>query len=172
MKKLLSLALALCLLLSVGATALADDVPTFTVACNRWTEVWGTDFTETAFLKEIGEKTGVNIEWQPYWNGSWGDQKSLMLASGLSALPDAFFGSISLTDADIVPNLDYFVELTDLIPQYMPNLTAIFEKDPSMKALCTDADGKIWSLPKKLPMRPIQLRRRPLWLHRSFLPEL
>ena len=154
MKKLLSLVLALCMLLGVSATALADDNPTFTVAVVRWTEVWGTDFTETAFLKEISEATGVNIEWQPYWNGSWSDQKSLMLASGLSALPDAFFGSISLTDADIVPNQDYFVELTDLIAAYMPNLTAIFEKDPSMKALCTDADGKIWSLPKKLPMRP------------------
>ena len=64
MKKLLSLALVLCMLLGVSA-ALADENPTFTVACNRWTEVWGTDFTETAFLKEISEKTGVNIEWQP-----------------------------------------------------------------------------------------------------------
>ena len=154
MKKLLSLALALCMLLGVCATAAAEENPTFKVAVVRWTETWGTDFTETALLKEISEKTGVNIEWQPYWNGSWGDQKSLMLASGLSALPDAFFGSISLTDADIVPNTDYFVELSELIPQYMPNLTAIFEKDPSMKALCTDAEGKIWSLPKKLPMRP------------------
>ena len=118
MKKLLSLALALCLLLSVGATALADDVPTFTMACNRWTEVWGTDFTETAFLKEIGEKTGVNIEWQPYYNQNWAEQKSLMLASGLSALPDAFFGSISLNDSDIALNEDFFVDLTDLITYY------------------------------------------------------
>ena len=170
MKKLLSLALVLCMLLGVGATALAEDVPTFTVACNRWTEVWGTDFTQTAFLKEIGEKTGVNIEWQPYWNGSWGEQKSLMLASGLSAMPDAFFGSITLTDADIVPNLDYFVELTDLIPQYMPNLTAIFEKDPSMKAMCMDADGKIWSLPKKLPMRPITANE--MYINKVWLEEL
>ena len=67
MKKLLSLALALCMLLGVCAAALAEENPTFTVAVVRWTEVWGTDFTETAFLKEIGEKTGVNIEWQPYW---------------------------------------------------------------------------------------------------------
>ena len=146
MKKLLCLLLVLSMLLTVSA-ALAEENPTFTVACVRWTEVWGTDFTETALLKEISEKTGVTIEWQPYWNGNWGDQKSLMLATGLSAMPDAFFGSISLTDGDIIPNTDFFVELTDLIPQYMPNLTAIFEKDPDLKALCQDADGKIWSLP-------------------------
>ena len=170
MKKLLSLALALCMLLGVCATAMAEGNDTFTVAVVRWTETWGTDFTETAFLKEIGEATGVNIEWQPYWNGTWGDQKSLMLASGLSALPDAFFGSISLTDADIVPNTDYFVELSELIPQYMPNLTAIFEKDPSMKALCTDAEGKIWSLPKKLPMRPITANE--MYINKVWLEEL
>ncbi len=55
MKKLLSLLLVLCMTLSLGA-AFAEDDNTFTVACVRWTEVWGTDFTETALLKEIGEK--------------------------------------------------------------------------------------------------------------------
>ena len=169
MKKLFSLLLALCLLLSVSA-AFGEEDNTFTVACVRWTEVWGTDFTETALLKEIGEKTGVTIEWQPYWNANWGDQKSLMLATGLSAMPDAFFGSISLTDADIIPNTDFFVELTDLIPQYMPNLTAIFEKDPDLKALCMDADGKIWSLPKKLPMRPITANE--MYINKVWLEEL
>ncbi|MBQ9307906.1 MAG: extracellular solute-binding protein [Clostridia bacterium] len=170
MKKFLSLILALCLIMSISAVALAEENPTFTVAIVRWTEVWGTDFTETALLKEIGEATGVNIEWQPYWNGSWGDQKALMLASGLSALPDAFFGSISLTDADIIPNLDYFVDLTDLIPEYMPNLTAIFEKDPDLKALCTDADGRIYTLPKKLPMRPVTANE--LYINKVWLDEL
>ena len=170
LRTLMSLVLAACLLLTMSAGALAEGDNTFSVAVVRWTEVWGTDFTETSFLKEIGEKTGVTINWQPYWNATWSDQKSLMLASGLSALPDAFFGSISLTDADIIPNSEYFVELTDLIPQYMPNLTAIFEKDPSMKALCTDAEGKIWSLPKKLPMRPITANE--MYINKVWLDEL
>lgn len=166
MKKLLSVLLALCLLLCC-ATAMADPVK---MAVVRWTETWGTDFTQTAFLKEISEKTGVEIEWQPYYNANWADQKSLMLASGLSALPDAFFGSISLTDADIIPNSDYFVELSDLIEQYMPNLTAIFEKDPAMKALVTDAEGNIWSLPKKLPMRPSTANQ--MYINKVWLEEL
>ena len=153
MKKFLSLFLALSLLLGVCGVAAAED-NTFSVAIVRWTDGWGVDFTQTAFLKEIGEATGVNIEWQPYYNSTWSDQKSLMLASGLEALPDAFFGSISLNDSDIALNEDYFVELTDYIAQYMPNLTAIFESDPTMKALCTNTEGKIYSLPKKLPSRP------------------
>ena len=81
MKKFLSLFLALSLLLGVCGVAAAED-NTFSVAIVRWTDGWGVDFTQTAFLKEIGEATGVNIEWQPYYNSTWSDQKSLMLASG------------------------------------------------------------------------------------------
>lgn len=112
MKKLLSILLALSMVLTLGAS-LAEENPTFSVAVVRWTDGWGVDFSQTSFLKEIGEATGVNIEWQPYYNSTWADQKSLMLASGLEALPDAFFGSISLNDTDIALNEDYFVELTD-----------------------------------------------------------
>ena len=169
MKKLLSILLALSMVLTLGAS-LAEENPTFSVAVVRWTDGWGVDFSQTAFLKEIGEATGVNIEWQPYYNSTWADQKSLMLASGLEALPDAFFGSISLNDTDIALNEDYFVELTDYIAEYMPNLTAIFEKDPTMKALVTNPDGKIYSLPKKLPSRPATANE--MYINKVWLEEL
>ena len=104
-------------------------------------------------------------------NGSWSEQKATLIATGLSSMPDAFFGSISLTDGDIIPNIDFFVELTPYItPEIMPNLCAIFEKDPAMKALCTDADGKIYSLPKKLPMRPATANE--MYINQAWLDEL
>ena len=56
MKKFLSLFLALSLLLGVCGVAAAED-NTFSVAIVRWTDGWGVDFTQTAFLKEIGEAT-------------------------------------------------------------------------------------------------------------------
>ncbi len=171
MKKLFAMVLALCLALSVCAFAQTEEeTTTCTVAINRWTETWGVDFTQTAFLKEIGEKTGVEIEWEPHYDATWGEQKSLMLGSGLSAMPDAFFGSITLNDGDILANQDFFVELTDYIAEYMPNLTAIFEKDPSMKALCTDSEGNIWSLPKKLPLRPLSANQ--MFINKVWLDEL
>ena len=37
----------------------------------------------------------------------------------------------------------------------MPNLNKAFEKEPKLKAMVTNPDGHIYSLPKKLPMRPI-----------------
>lgn len=124
----------------------------FEIATVRWTDAWPTDFLETGVMKEIEEKTGVDITWQVYYNGDWAEQKSLLLASG--DLPDAFWGSISLTDTDVNQNKSLFVELTDLIAENMPNLNRVFETDPSMKAIITDRNGEIYSLPKKLPLRP------------------
>lgn len=124
----------------------------FEIATVRWTDAWPTDFLETGVMKEIEEKTGVDITWQVYYNGDWAEQKSLLLASG--DLPDAFWGSISLTDTDVNQNKSLFVELTDLIAENMPNLNRVFETDPSMKAIITDRNGDIYSLPKKLPLRP------------------
>ncbi len=170
LRMILAMLLALTMVVGLCGIASAEENPTFTVAIVRWTDGWGVDFTQTALLKEIGEATGVNIEWQPYYNQNWGEQKSLMLASGLSALPDAFFGSISLNDSDIALNEDFFVDLTDLIPEYMPNLSAIFEKDPTMKALCTNTDGRIYSLPKKLPMRPATANE--MYINKVWLDEL
>ncbi len=124
----------------------------FEIATVRWTDAWPTDFLETGIMKEIEEKTGVDITWQVYYNNDWSEQKSLLLASG--DLPDAFWGSISLTDTDVNQNKSLFVELTDLIAENMPNLNRVFETDPSMKAIITDRNGEIYSLPKKLPLRP------------------
>ena len=124
----------------------------FEVATVRWTDAWPTDFLETGVMKEIEEKTGVDINWQVYYNGDWAEQKSLLLASG--DLPDAFWGSLCLQDTDVNQNKSLLVELTDLIDENMPNLQRVFETEPSLKTVVTDRNGEIYSLPKKLPLRP------------------
>lgn len=130
-----------------------ETVPTYTIATVRWTDTWPTDFLESGIMKELEEKHGINIEWQIYYNSDWAEQKSLLLASG--DLPDAFLGSISLNATDVAQNKSSFLELTDYIKEdTMPNLVQAFEKDPELKAIATDRDGKIYSLPKKLPLRP------------------
>lgn len=129
-----------------------DSKASFKVVTVRWTDAWPTDFLESGVMKEIEEKTGVNTDWQVYYNADWSEQKSLLLASG--DLPDAFWGSICLTDTDVNQNKALFTELTDLIDANMPNLNKVFETEPSLKAVITDRNGKIYSLPKKLPLRP------------------
>ena len=137
---------------SSDAGEAADGVETFTIATVRWTDAWPNDFMNEGIMKELEEKHNIKINWQVYYNSDWTEQKSLLLASG--DLPDAFFGSICLTETDIAQNKDYFVELTDGIEKNMPNLTAIFEQEPELKAAAMNRDGEIYSLVKKLPLRP------------------
>ncbi len=125
---------------------------TYKIATVRWTDSWPTDFLTSGVMKELADKHNINIDWQVYYASDWTEQKSLLLASG--DLPDAFLGSLSLGATDLAQNKSYFMDLTDLIEKDMPNLKAAFEAEPSLKAVATARDGKIYSLPKKLPKRP------------------
>lgn len=133
--------------------ALSEEKQTFTIATVRWTDAWPTDFFEKGMWKELEEKHNINIEWDIYYYSDWAEQKSLLLGSG--DLPDAFWGSITLSDTDLAQNKEAFVELTDLIDTNMPNLKQIFNQYPEMLAAAKDRDGNIFSLVKKLPLRPI-----------------
>lgn len=134
---------------STGADATEDN--TFKILTVRWAD-WGTDFLK-GYVEESEKEAGIHVDWKVYVNSDWGDKKGVLMASG--DLPDAFWGSICLSDADLATNAEYIIPLEDLIAENMPNLTAIFEKDPEMKAICTSRDGHIYSLPKKLPCRPV-----------------
>lgn len=123
----------------------------FKVATVRWAD-WGDDF-QKGFLADSAKDAGVKINWDVYLNADWADKKSVLLAGG--DLPDAFLGSITLNDAEIAQNQAMFIPLEDYIESSMPNLKAAMEKEPKLKALITSPDGHIYSLPKKLPMRPL-----------------
>lgn len=124
----------------------------FQIVTVRWTDTWPIDYLHEGIMKEMEDKGDVKIDWKVYYDTDWQEQKSLLLASG--ELPDAFWGNICLKDTDIAQNKSYFLELSDLIDQNMPNLKKVLEKEPELKARITDRDGKIYSLPKKAPLRP------------------
>ena len=185
-KKILCLLLALAMIFTLAAcggnnSSGGNDTPnegntgtddnaqtTFRVAIDRWSEAWGLDYSKTAFLKEASEATGATIEWETYYAADWSEQKALLLAGG--DLPDAFFGSNALTDSDVSKNKASFWELTDLIQENMPNLSRILNDDPMMKSLATDANGEIYTLPKKLPLRPISANQ--MYINTDFLDAL
>ena len=114
-----------------------DEIPTYRVAVVR--NDGNRDFVENnAFLKELETKHGIHIEWEIYAMADWPEQKSLILAS--KELPDAFLGHYCELDNDVLNNRGLFLELTDLIPDNMPNLTKIFSEDPDMQALAKERE--------------------------------
>ncbi len=110
------------------------------------------DFLETSVLQELEEKYNVDIEWDVYYNTDWSEQKSLLLAGG--ELPDAFFGHSCQMDTDVEKNPELFVDLTDLIPENMPNFSKIMQEDEEMMALAKNRDGRIYGLPSREPFAP------------------
>ncbi len=130
---------------------IVNEPITLDVLTVRWGNM-GDTFVQNQWLKDLEQSTNVKINWQVMSSNDWGEQKSIMLASG--TLPDIVFGDIVFSDADIVNNLTYFRPLDDYIDQYMPNLKAAMEETPEMKQMSTFPDGKIYSLPARLPSRP------------------
>ena len=136
-----------------NATEDAAKGYTYKIATVRWNDTWPTDFLTDGVMGDLAKEADIDIEWQIYYSNDFGEQKALLFAS--DDLPDAFFGSCGLGDSDIVQNKEKLLELTDLInEETMPNLMKIFEEDPTMRMACTDRNGQIYSLPKKIPFRP------------------
>ncbi|MEK4473849.1 extracellular solute-binding protein [Paenibacillus sp. FSL R7-0048] len=146
---------------------IVDKPVTLKVLTVRWVSM-GDSFTENQWLKDLEKNTNVKIEWQVMSSNDWSERKSIMLASG--TLPDIILGSQTFGDADIVNNLSLFRPLDDYIEQNMPNLKAAMEETPEMKKISTFPDGKIYSLPARLPSRP-KSSRQPV-INKTWLDKL
>ncbi|MEV5027085.1 extracellular solute-binding protein [Paenibacillus sp. LPE1-1-1.1] len=125
---------------------------TLDVLTVRWGNM-GDTFKSNKWLQDLEKESNVKINWQVMSSNDWGEQKSIMLASG--TLPDIILGDNVFSDSDIVNNLTYFLPLDDYIDEYMPNLKAALLETPEMKKISTFPDGKMYSLPARLPSRPM-----------------
>ena len=82
------------------------------------------------WLQEIEEKAGVEVEWEQIYT-DWDQTKSTRFASG--DIPDILINATA--DSDYATYKGLFMELTDLIDQYAPNVQAMFEEEPDTLAL-------------------------------------
>lgn len=98
-------------------------------------------------FKRLQEKTNVEIEWTAIQSDQWGDKISLNMANP-DTLTDFVF-SAGFGDSDLLKYADQgiIIPLEEYIDAYMPNLSAVFEKYPEYKTMCTDSEGHIWALP-------------------------
>lgn len=149
MKKLVSLLLALALMLPCFAAVAEVDISepvTLTIMCRS--NVQTIDAAEMSMFTEAAKAVNVNLEWTQVRSG-WNEKKAVLLAS--NEYPDIFLSGLSAEDITI--NLPAFVDMTDLINEYAPNVVRMFEEVPDAKVSGTYGDG-IYSLPNIIGYRP------------------
>jgi putative aldouronate transport system substrate-binding protein len=151
---------------STATAGAANAADSYKVATVRWAD-WGEDY-HTGFPDKAAQEAGIGLTWDTILNSDWADKKAVLLAGG--DLPDAFMGSICFSESDVLTNTGSFIALDEYIDQYMPNFKAIMEKDPTMKALATSADGHIYGLPSKKPCRPIVANQ--MFINKTWLDNL
>ena len=141
MKRILSLVLAAMMLLGCMSFASADEPVKLTAlfCAHPLTK----DLNDMKWIEEIEAAAGVEIEWEIIYT-DWDQVKSTRFASG--DIPDLLFGATS--DSDYTTYKGLFMELTDLIAQYAPNVTAMFEEEPDTLALAKTLEGEIYATPK------------------------
>jgi len=131
--------------LNATGLPIVDDPITLTFAGEKGP--LAPDFAQMTLVKQWEKDTNIHVEWENMPSDAFQEKKNLLFASG--DLPDAFYSS-GFTDAEIVSQgqRGTLVPLEDLIDQYAPNLSAIFQERPDIKATLTAPDGHIYSLPK------------------------
>ena len=150
---------------------IVNEPVTLTVLTTRWGSM-GDSFVQNQFLKDLEANTNIKIEWQVQSLSDWNEQKGILLAGG--ELPDIIMGSRTFQDADIVNNMEMFLPLDDLVDQYMPNYQKALEAMPELKKTVTFLDGKMYSMGKNLPKRPVTCNQpiiNKAWLDRLGLEE-
>ena len=157
MKKFLSLLLALAMVLALtacgggsGETAKSDE-PNMSTDQTEFSIIGAQSamspgYEDNEVLNKLQENVGIKIDWNTM-SDSLSEQVGIHIAGG--DLPDAFMG-VGFSNYDLASYGDdgTFIDLTPYInEEIMPNLTAILEEHPEIRAAITMADGKIYGLP-------------------------
>lgn len=145
MKKILALSLVLLLCLGCLSVSYAEEKPTLRVwfAEVLYSSIY-TSADEAPLFKAIEEKTGIDIEWvEPAAGADTATAYNLMMNS--EDLPDVIWSADISNNA--LTHLDNGV-IIDLAPylnaETMPNLTALYEANPTYALACKTDDGRVF----------------------------
>lgn len=103
-------------------------------------------YDDLEVLNTLQENVGIHINWETM-SDSLSEQVNIRITGG--QLPDAFQG-VGFSNYDLARYGDdgTFLDLTPyLTPDIMPNLCAILESHPEIRAAVTMEDGGIYGLP-------------------------
>lgn len=150
MKRLMALAMALCLVLCMGWSAAAEEEETVITAFLEVADAsW--DYSQNYTLNMIAERTGVRLDTTGYVFASSEapTQKQLILASG--KYPEIFLmrDAGAFTYAEIYQygvKDGYFIPIQDLIKENAPRIQAIFDAQPEYVNMHTAPDGNMYAV--------------------------
>lgn len=103
------------------------------------------DPNDKLIFERLEEQTGLHINWTNYID-DYAEQRNLAIAAG--DLPDAFWNS-QASDQELLSwaSDGIIIPLNDLVDEYMPNLSALYDKYPEYRELATAPDGNMYSFP-------------------------
>lgn len=126
---------------------------------------WNSDML---LWKELEARTGIKIEWETVENAE-ARTKALTLFAA-DDLPDVL-GKNALNMVDVT-KFGTSNQLVDFAPfmeaGLMPNFKKLYDEDVNVRIACTDADGKIFSLPS-VYLAPIETTRRFMHINETWL---
>ncbi|WP_409345479.1 extracellular solute-binding protein [Paenibacillus sp. MBLB4367] len=103
------------------------------------------NWDEMATIRDLEDKTNVNINWEQIPAASFQEKKNLMFTSG--DIPDAFFNGLNSQDVVKYGSQGVLIPLEGLIEKYAPNIKKILDENPQVRRLATAPDGHIYSIP-------------------------
>lgn len=105
------------------------------------------EWEDLKFFKKWQELTGITLDMDAVLSDNWATQKNLAFAS--NTLPDLFYaGSFSTAEElDYGDDQKMLLDISGLIDTYCPNLTAVLEKNPTVRSSITTPSGAVYCLP-------------------------
>ena len=162
MKKTLALFLVVAMACTlIAGMAVGEEKPVLHVMAQ--TDVRQMSWAEMGMFKDAAANAGVEIEWEEISTG-WTEKKPVILASG--DLPDIIINDSTITSSDIISNIDSFMDMTDLIAAYAPNIQKMFEEVPD-SLTASMYNGGIYALPlvtAYMPTSYVTLNINKTWL--------
>ena len=159
MKKLVSILLAMMMILSLASVSTAEGQTEFIVLSGI--SALSTGYDNNPVLLDMQEKAGIKITWDT-WSDSLGEVVGTRISgNAASKTPIDAFQACGFSNYDLMRygQAGTFIDLTPYItPETMPNLSAILEKHPEIRAAIT-MDGKIYGLPAGEQMTTLGIGR-------------
>lgn len=129
----------------VGEYPIVNEPITFKIMGRK--DPGATDWGELEVFKRLSELTNINFEFELSEGDTFNEQKNIALVGGEYGDMIWRADRSSITDEETYGPQGVFLDLTDLINNYAPNIKALLEERPDIKAAITSMDGKIYGLP-------------------------